>query len=151
MSGLDDVDDWCNPSGAEDDCWNDEEVCERKGECVIPQSRGGEKNGGETLVHDMRNDANDLENSLLEKEEDGYVRHVLRVSHLDKFKLPENYPQSIADIIRSLTLDDSLLDTLKPKLSQTLRIRYYWVVQYGVIWMCIYCIGATPKSNNIYL
>lgn len=57
-------------------------------------------------------------------ESDGnYIHHTLEVSHLSKFKLPENYPQTIADIIRSLTLDDSLLDTLRPKLTQTLRIR----------------------------
>lgn len=56
--------------------------------------------------------------------EENYVHHTLKVSHLNKFKLPENYPQTIADIIRSLTLEDNLLDTLRPRLTQTLRIRY---------------------------
>jgi hypothetical protein len=58
-----------------------------------------------------------------DESEENYVQHSLTVSHLNKFKLPENYPQTIADIIRSLTLEDSLLDTLRPKLTQTLRIR----------------------------
>lgn len=52
-----------------------------------------------------------------------YEHHTLRVSHLEKFKLPDSYPQNVADIIRANSLEEGLLDTLCPKLTQTLCIR----------------------------
>mmetsp|Transcript_8681 Transcript_8681/g.12959 ORF Transcript_8681/g.12959 Transcript_8681/m.12959 type:complete len:1038 (-) Transcript_8681:53-3166(-) len=59
-----------------------------------------------------------------ESEEDvpGSCTKTIHVSHLEKFKLPESYPQSIADIIRAVSTKDALLDTLRPGLTQTLRI-----------------------------
>ena len=50
--------------------------------------------------------------------------HVLLIHHLDKFKLPPGYPQSIADIIREISSSSDLIETLLPKkLTQILKIR----------------------------
>jgi hypothetical protein len=57
-----------------------------------------------------------------EKEASEKVTHTYRVSHLDKFRLPDTFPQSIADIIRANSTKTELLDMNCPKLTQHLKI-----------------------------
>lgn len=52
---------------------------------------------------------------------------IVFIHHLDKFSLPEGYPKSIADIIRSMTTPSDLLDSFVPtKLNQILKIRFVY-------------------------
>lgn len=50
------------------------------------------------------------------------VTHTYRVTHLDKFRLPDTFPQNIADIIRVNSTKPELLDMNCPKLTQHLKI-----------------------------
>lgn len=66
----------------------------------------------------VNEESNPHDKVILEKE------NTLYIHHLDKFKLPPGYPQSIADIIREISSTSDLVETLLPKkLTQILKIR----------------------------
>jgi len=82
-------------------------------------SRGGSRPASRATAGSLteRSDQNEENGPTSE-----LVTHTYRVSHLDKFHLPETFPQNIADIIRVNSTKTELHDMNCPRLTQHLKI-----------------------------